>query len=364
MFMKSKFLDETIGIAKKFLQTAVIIDDNIKISDVIIPKSGLKSPQRGYCLAIAASAEHSSAQNDRYINSELLVDGFAAHGIICAVMHYKEESEDKFILAAQNADISILDWELEGSKNGESALKLISRLVGKDLATPQRFRLISIYTGSNDLKKISESIDSFFREKHAVEFLALNNGLKLVQKSIVITIYAKNEDGLINDFKSAAVSENDLSERLIADFAVSTSGILSNFALSSITAIRNNSHRLIAKFNPELDAAFVSHRILAEPPDEAQEHLIPLIVSELENILEDEDVQHCASYAAIQSWVENKLEQGHPLRKMMHIRQSQDDAKKELLSLIENGILMKFKKEWFRLKRLLVKLRVRFAKNH
>jgi hypothetical protein len=63
--------------------------------------------------------------------------------------------------------------------------------------------------------------------------------------------------------------------------------LVSNVALTALTRIRLETHRILDRFSPRIDAAFLVHRALLESQEEADEHLSPIIAAELQAIIQE-----------------------------------------------------------------------------
>ena len=164
--MALEFSKRSLQVCRDFLQTAVIIDDRFHFESQTVPKDLAAVPGRKNKPTIIRAVKKADVKGAP-LNANNLINSFAAHGIICGALNFKEYDEDsiKFLKTAKRADIAIIDWEMEEGKKGEYALKLISELLSDDLLSPQRFRLISIYTGAEDLSSISEAIQNHLKEK-------------------------------------------------------------------------------------------------------------------------------------------------------------------------------------------------------
>ena len=88
-------------------------------------------------------------------------------------------------------------------------------------------------------------------------------------------------------------------------------GLLSNAALEGLASIRLNTHRILGKFSPELDAPYLTHRALLTEPEDAEEYLETLIAEELQTILEEANVGAAASLETIRSWLRDKTRHGN-----------------------------------------------------
>ena len=66
-----------------------------------------------------------------------------------------------------------------------------------------------------------------------------------------------------------------------------TEGLLPSIALTSLTAIRENSHKVLDKFHAELDPAFLAHRAGLPAPEDSQQHMVDQLASELHAVMDD-----------------------------------------------------------------------------
>lgn len=100
------------------------------------------------------------------------------------------------------------------------------------------------------------------------------------------------------------MSEEELPGRLIDDFAGMTVGLLPGIALVALTAVRENAHRVLDKFEGRLDAAFLTHRACFPVPDDSEQHVVALVASELAAIMEEQvGVVRPSGMEAIRAWI-------------------------------------------------------------
>jgi len=307
-----KFSESSLQVCRDFLQTAVIIDDRAFHKPPTSTPRFAHKPTRGE--QPPRGIQKSSSKEERYLNTQILIESFADHGIICSALEFTDFNEDLILFnnTAKLADITIIDWEMEEEKSGENALKLISSLLEDDFSNPQRFRLVTIYTGHEDLADISQKVVTHIKKAHEKELDIEQHGLRLVYQSIIITIYAKDRRGIPEHFHSNAVNEGGLPERLVACFSESISGILPNTALSALTAIRQSTHHLLAQFNKNLDYAYLTHRASLQKPDDATTHLETFISEEIKSILSSYScIGLNASFSEINKWIIERYPQKH-----------------------------------------------------
>lgn len=338
--MTNRFSERSLKVCGEFLQTAVIIDDKLNFKHSNKPEVIPVKPGRNQKAATSTGSPTKNVTTLSGLDAQALTKSFAEHGIICGALDFNDFETDSiaFLKTAKRADIVIIDWEMEKERTGKNALNLISALLSDDLQFPQRYRLISIYTASPDLGKIVETIHNHIQKNHELTFEKNDQELRLQYHSITIIIYAKGKQGILDCFMGSVVNEDELPEKLISSFSKSVNGLLPNTALAALTALRNNSHKLIAQFPSRLDAAYLSHKIMSNPPDEAERQLVQLIVSHIQGILEEDDVASQANYSATESWLEEQNSLDFKFRKRIHINKNNGHAKEQLLKLLKNGV--------------------------
>lgn len=310
--MAREFTERSLQVCRDFLQTAVIIDDRAFHKPSVSTPTIAQTPARGG--RSTREIQTISSKNERYLDTRVLIKSFADHGIICSALEFTDFSENSisFKKTAKLADIAIIDWEMEDKKTGENALKLISSLLEDDFTSPQRFRLVTIYTATVDLEDISQKIAAHIEKAHNKKLNINQNGLLLVYQSIVITIYAKAPHGIPDHLQFNVVDEDGLPERLVECFTDNISGILPNTALSALTAIRHSTHRLLALFNRNLDYAYLTHRASLPKPNDAGSHLEILIAEEIKSILSSYGcIGSNASFSEIKKWLLERYSQNH-----------------------------------------------------
>ncbi len=236
-----------------------------------------------------------------------MIDDFAKHGIICGVFCPSKTEIDSFAqdfsAVLERADVVILDRVLHEFKNGEKTLEIIKMLQDPSGNEKRRARLILVYSGEPDLSQIVNSI----RQNLSIE----NDGdpYTIRARSLRISVYAKDQTKVLKAHEGRCIKEENLPETVIGEFAAMAGGLVSNVALKSLAVLRANTHQLLITFNRTLDAPYVTHRTLLLP-EEASDHIVPLIVSEIQSILEDERVGELAGLTNVTNWFKYQVQRG------------------------------------------------------
>ena len=296
-------------IAERFLLTAVIVDDEAQIQDSPRPTSSLRKPDRHTLNRTSEETIDTDKSNVHSLDARALVDAFAKHGLICAVIAPPEDDSlaaATFVPAARRADMVILDWQLH-QDDGKKALELLEELLKDDEVG--RLRLVAIYTGEDDICAIGNTLQQKF-QKQGWNFQSNELGVALSYEHCRIVIYAKSGTSLPSDLEDRAVSEDDVAKRLIGDFADMTKGLLPSIALTSLTAVRENAHKVLDSFSSDLDPAFLAHRVCLPSPDDSQQHMVSLLENDLQAIMNDATMEmNPASLEVVKDWLDSKFSQ-------------------------------------------------------
>ena len=159
------------------------------------------------------------------------------------------------------------------------------------------------YTGEQDLSEIGRTIAEELT-KSGRTFERCERDIALSYRHCRIVIYAKCHTPLPQALKDRSVSEKGMPDALIGDFASMVKGLLPNTALTSLAAIRENTHQVLDRFTAKLDPAFLTHRACLASPDDAQQHMVDQLASELHAIMADATVTgDPAGMKAISEWL-------------------------------------------------------------
>ena len=341
----------TEGIALRFLHSVVLIDDRVFLGPLPydsapsapMPTEVVTPSRRGAARAEAEPAvivptETTLTTADHHLDARPLLDRFAEKGLVFAPLRLdKDENEPRTVKAAQRADIVVLDWKINGNY-GDMTIRLIQDILAA-AGDPQRLRLIAIYTGENTLADITKRVRSALDEIFPDEPKGSDEPFAVRRGPVRIVVYAKagtklpEEDAELHSRISAA---EDLPARLLTDFARLTSGLVSNVALDALARLRGNMHRILRRLHPGLDAAYLSHRALVTPPEEAEDHLVAVVVSEIATVLEEHAVGRRADLAAIRAWLNGRIAVGVNFKEAFELVEG--DPVESLCALLTVGV--------------------------
>ena len=299
------------AIVESFLQNVVVLDDFVVISQQgddrpgEIPDTTIISPDYRIPQATSDSGV-SPGRRDVELHADTVINAFADLGMVCAVLKADpgSASPDRTVRAAVRADIVILDWKIHEQPPGDVALSVMKRILADDQSS-HRLRLIAIYTGEPDLGSISKRVQGTIQDYYEDEELDAEDPSRITKGPVRIVIFAK--EGTLSDRSPYRgyheVGEGELAEKLADEFESMTSGLLRNVALAGIATIRENAHRVLARFDRHLDPGYLGHRLLLLNPRDAEDHLVAALGSELLSILEEDRPGAHADIRAIERWL-------------------------------------------------------------
>jgi len=337
------FRDFSKRIAASFLQSVVVVDDGAFFheADRLRPHE-LEKPTRGTKPKKATPPEAGTVtiEDEAHdLDAKALIDAFAEKGLVCSILKptFQESFEEKALQAAFRADIVSLDWQVQGVF-GKDAAGLLQKIVRAAKEQGDRLHLIAIYTADNSLVQIKEKIEETLVAYG--EVTKEEDDCLMIQGATRVCIFAKEHNsGVIP--ADRRLPEGQLPGRLIDEFTKMTMGLLPNAALESLSAIRLNTHRILGKFCPGLDAPYLTHRALLVEPEDAEDYLTSLIAEELRDILEEINIGAIANLNTIKAWLKGKEDSGGCFvlkrpqgEKLIEVKLSQED----ICDLLSGGV--------------------------
>lgn len=295
----SAFRQRCVEIAKRFLQTVVVVDDEAQIDTSPQPHGDTRTPGRDTSPPTESSRAETAQNRVHSLDAQIIVDSFAEHGMICSVIVPRLNAEPS-TLTMKRADMVVLDWQLNND-NGEKALSMLREIL-KD--TDEQLRLIAFYTGEEDISGIGQTVKDEMQGFGYAFDSENGDNVVLSHQHCRIVIYAKSNTPLRQEIQNRAISESDIAERLIDDFTDMTEGLLPNIALMSLAAVRENAHKVLDKLHVDLDPAFLAHQACLDSPADSQQHMVSLLASELHAIMDDVvETNNPAGIQAIEDWL-------------------------------------------------------------
>lgn len=310
---------------ENFLQTVVFVDDKIYApppTGTVLEEKKVSSPKTRKPTAKSAEKSHSNASaivpekpdGAAPFSPHDIQASFAKKRIVCSLHQPLKKNSvgiesDTYKLCA-SSDIVIIDWDLYGDA-GVKATTLMENLIIQSLTEdPHQLRLVLIYTDSPNLFAIANKVSENLTDKippHEIEYKDADKGLAFHTLNARVVVLGKPAKRL-DEFKSFEVNEADLADRAVSEFCKLADGMLQGGILIGLAAIRKQSRKILTKFHSGLDAAFLTHRALGLPHEEAFDHITSLLVAEIEAVLEDSLPIPLINDTVISNWCKEKWE--------------------------------------------------------
>ena len=274
-------------VAHAFLQTVVVLDDAAYMGQNCTP-GPLREPSEELPMAEETqNGERVDGSNDRErrtLDAEALVNGFAAEGLVCAVLTAASEDGGvgATVKASRRADIVILDWHL--GDQGERALEILSHLAGPEVAKANRLPMVVVYSASPIIARVRERVALALPGFEAVD---RPGGILALRSTRTMILFIRKGP---TSASHGSISEPDVPMRLITEFAAANNGILRSLALGGVAAIRDETHRVVGRFHRGLDGPFLTHRVLLGRPEDADDYATDLLGSEFMSVLRTSQV--------------------------------------------------------------------------
>lgn len=270
---------------------------------------------------------YSTEQGDHFFDAKRMCAESAARGFL-ATAYAPEDQDDLKNIAdiGRKADVIVLDWRMDITDDsdqeqgdddeeeeavtdyrGAFAISVIKNLIINTECgdAVDQLKLIFIYTGEPGLEEICTRLNEEFVELDKLDDYTLSFG------GVRISIWLK--EGVASSLKHLPENKDrirsytGLLDEVATEYTTISSGLLSNTCLDALTSLRNNTYKLLARFSPDLDPAFVSHRAMLSNPDDAGEFLKETICGELNSILTNKNISQRVSSDLIYSWVTSQV---------------------------------------------------------
>lgn len=323
-------------IARRFLLTAVVVDDELAVRSDSPVHGELTEPGHRYGHLRQGPADP-HPHPPRQLKVDPITRSFTRNGMVCGVVSPLEDQDDDRALAkaVARADIVILDWRLS-RKTGATALPLLVRILREDQAN--RLRLIAFYTGEPDHHEIRDGITASLNSLGATDKadFAREDLCGLFDfRACRIVVYAKPGSAVPD--QSAIVEEEDLADRLIADFADKVQGLLPSLVLTALAAVRENVYEILQRFCKDLDPAFLTHRACLPQPADSERHIVEQLASELHGIMDDVVTrQSPAGIESIEHWLKARFGNDR-----VGFGQGKEMSQTDVLAMLTHGVVKK-----------------------
>ena len=296
--MSDPFIDMSETLARDFIQSILFVDDKA----------------------------YSPEQGDHLFNAKRMSQESAERGFLSTAFA-PERNEDLYPIVdiGRKADVIVLDWKIDINTDsaqsqedddeededvtddrGAFAISIIKAVIADAQSGDfvDQLKLIFIYTGETGLQGICDDLQGALGNFDRLDDFTLSKG------GIRISIWAKavlaRQFRQVPENRARLCSYANLLDKVSTEYATVSSGLLSNTCLDALTALRNNTYKLLVNFSPSLDPAFVAHRAMLPCPDDAGELLKETICGEVNSILTNADISQRVSSNIIHEWVSSK----------------------------------------------------------
>lgn len=301
--MSDTFFDKSKEIANEFIQSIVFLDD------------------KAY-----KDANRDNPAHDLDILK--ISQAFAKENKICATYRPESNSDiNNFKLIANKADIIVLDWQIEFSQvvepgteeedapadepRGIYTKEIIKSVLFDENCIKNSLKLIIVYTGDIQyLKAISEEIyKEVFDSSDEYIFDSENHIIQSSHFKIIVRAKSAEVAFKANKVKleKYMVNYEDLPGFILDEFTQMTSGLLSNFALISLTTLRRNSSKILSLFSKEMDGAYLGHKSIIPKQEDAEDLLVELFGDSIKDLLYYSQVNSNLAQNFIECWIDEKI---------------------------------------------------------
>ena len=145
-------------------------------------------------------------------------------------------------------------------KQGEKTMEIIKEMLRSSGPDRGRADLVFVYTGENDLDQITASIRTGLKLPEQTDSDdPLHHRTRCCQD---LRLCKGEQSRLPAAKRKRKIEVAKLPEVVVEEFANMTRGLVSNVALLSLAALRENTYQLLKRFHRELDPPYVTHSTL------------------------------------------------------------------------------------------------------
>ena len=123
---------------------------------------------------------------------------------------------------------------------------------------------------------------------------------------------------------------------ILEEFTRMTSGLLSNFALLSLSTLRQNSSKILGLFSKEMDSAYLGHKAIIPKQEDAEDLLIELFGDTVKDLLYYVNTNANIRENLIDSWIDNNIKEEDFVYEGKVFKRSKEVLKKILNSKDED----------------------------
>ncbi len=323
--MAQTFNEITRNIVDRFLQNILFVDDNAYPTE--------------------------DKQKVNAFDASKISSVFAQKGKLCTVFAPSTEEDLKNCSSlCAKSDVVVLDWylDLENKQQIEDAEKdadseeprgiYTTRLINNIIedAGNKKLKLIIIYTGETDLIGITGDLYKGITLKDKFE----QGDCCVFSSNVSVLIRAKfkDEDQFKHnpELKAKIVKYENLPDFITEGFSNFVGGLLPDFALSAIAAIRNNTSNILGVFSKDIDPAFLGHYVSIPDSNDAISMLSKIFGSAITDLIDSSNFD-------VKTWIDIWLTQYYEQPLRTRIGKKDVEVKESDIRNVINSSESKFK---------------------
>lgn len=307
-------------IVDDYVQTVLIIDDGACLDQFQknIPTTvnlTVPPPANPMAMMAARPAIENSGEEEQkngrtktphLIDTLALTSAFYDRGIVAGLYQPQiEEGQDpevfasKAIKVSSTADVLILDWMLNGS-DATYSKEIVKQILAYDKSNGGRLRTIVVYTAETNLHTLRDNLWDYLGDEN----LDRTIDFQITSEHLNIVFYNKVDDAALRP-----VSEKELPDKALKEFAVLVDGLVPAFAMKAAATIRQNTGKIVTRFGSGLDVGYLSHRVLLPNPSDSEVFMLEHFVSYVRSILAISQVdRQTLGEQSVSEWVEYNTE--------------------------------------------------------
>lgn len=225
---------------------------------------------------------------------------FAKSGKFCTILAPSSECDlCQYSSLFSKADAIVLDWYLNLASSKKTIddeqdaevdeprgfyTKCLIEEVVED-AKNEKLKIVVVYTGEKDLRGITEEIYNTIAQYGNFT----QDDCCVYSSNVTIVVRAKYNGGEqfkhLENLKDKVIKYEELPNFINDVFVSQVNGLLSIFALFAISIIRDNTSRILNVYSPELDIAYLGHKMVLPNPEDAKDLLIKLFGESITDLI-------------------------------------------------------------------------------
>lgn len=327
--MAQTFNEITRNIVDRFLQNILFVDDN------------------------AYQTEEKVNAFDAHEISSI----FAQKGKLCTIFAPATTGDIGFCNTLfSKSDVVVLDWylrlkdptqlkDLEADAEDDEPRGVYTKEMIKNIvedASDKKLKLIIVYTGDvtildHIIEEIQETVSIY--DTYQID---KKDKCRVYSQNVSILVRAKSNGNADNqlkyndDLKSKILDYKNLPDFISEEFSIFVGGLLPDFALSAIAAIRNNTSNILGVFSKDIDPAFLGHYVSIPDCNDAIPMMSGIFGSAITDLINSENFN-------LNTWIDTWLTQNYKQPLITKIGKNNVEVKESDIRNIVNSSESKFK---------------------